>query len=58
MCCFSKEAQVAATNIFARPSKGYGQYLVYSMTLKAKEERPDPADPNVEGEQGGRRLVH
>jgi hypothetical protein len=38
MCCFSREAQVAATNIFARPSKGYGQYLVYSMTLKAKEE--------------------
>jgi len=38
MCCFSKEAEVAATNIFARPSKGYGQYLVYSMTLKAKEE--------------------
>jgi hypothetical protein len=38
MCCFSKEAEVAATNIFARPSKGYGQFLVYSMTLKAKEE--------------------
>src|SRR5436190_18332494 len=38
MCCFSKEAQVAATNIFARPSKDYSQFLVYSMTLKAKEE--------------------
>jgi hypothetical protein len=38
MCCFSREAQVAATNIFSRPSKGDGQYLVYSMTLKAKEE--------------------
>jgi hypothetical protein len=38
MCCFSKEAQVANTNIFARPSKGDGQFIVYSMTLKAKEE--------------------
>jgi hypothetical protein len=38
MCCFSKEAEVAATNIFARPSKGNGQFLVYSMTLKAKED--------------------
>ena len=38
MCCFSKEAHVSATNIFARPSKDYGQYLVYSMTLKAAEE--------------------
>src|SRR5438046_4638380 len=35
MCCFSQPVDyVAGTNIFARPSKG-GQYLVYSMTLKA-----------------------
>lgn len=38
MCCFSKEAHVSATNIFARPAKDSGQYLVYSMTLKAAEE--------------------
>ena len=38
MCCFSKEAQVSATSIFARPAKDYGQYLVYSMTLEAAEE--------------------
>jgi hypothetical protein len=36
MCCFSDRVDyVADTNIFARPGKGYGQYLVYSMTLKA-----------------------
>jgi hypothetical protein len=36
MCCFSQPVDyVSATKIFARPSKGYGQYLVYSMTLKA-----------------------
>ncbi len=35
MCCFSQAVQyVAGTSIFARPSKA-GQYLVYSMTLKA-----------------------
>src|SRR6187397_1225280 len=38
MCCFSREAHVSATNIFARPAKDDGQYLVYSMTLKAAEE--------------------
>jgi hypothetical protein len=36
MCCFSQPIDyVAATKIFARPAKGGGQYLVYSMTLKA-----------------------
>ena len=35
MCCFSQPVDfVAGTNIFARPSKT-GQYVVYSMTLKA-----------------------
>jgi hypothetical protein len=36
MCCFSQPVDyVAGTNIFARPAKGGGQYLVYSMMLKA-----------------------
>src|SRR4051812_31559195 len=36
MCCFSQPVDyVAGTNIFARPAKAGGQYLVYSMTLKA-----------------------
>ena len=36
MCCFSQPVDyVAGTKVFARPSKDYGQYLVYSMTLKA-----------------------
>src|SRR5215213_2908609 len=36
MCCFSQPVDyVAGTNIFARPAKGGGQYLVYSMSLKA-----------------------
>jgi hypothetical protein len=35
MCCFSQPVEfVAGTNIFARPARA-GQYLVYSMTLKA-----------------------
>ena len=35
MCCFSRPVDyVAGTSIFARPSTA-GQYLVYSMTLKA-----------------------
>jgi hypothetical protein len=39
MCCFSRPVQaVSATNIFARPDKGGRQFLVYSMTLKAKED--------------------
>jgi hypothetical protein len=39
MCCFSREVdRVSDTNIFARPAKGAGQYLVYSMTLKAGED--------------------
>ncbi len=38
MCCFSRAVdRVADTNIFARASKDERQYLVYSMTLKAKE---------------------
>src|SRR5215204_1243713 len=36
MCCFSQPVDyVRATQIFARPAKGGGQYLVYSMSLKA-----------------------
>jgi len=39
MCCFSRPVQhVSATNIFARPDKDGRQFLVYSMTLKAKED--------------------
>lgn len=39
MCCFSKKVDVVAdTNIFARASKGDGQYLVYSMRIKAGED--------------------
>ena len=39
MCCFSRPVQhVSATNIFARPDKDDRQFLVYSMTLKAKED--------------------
>ena len=36
MCCFSQPVDyVRATQIFARPAKGDGQYVVYSMSLKA-----------------------
>lgn len=36
MCCFSQPVDyVRATQIFARPAKGGGQYVVYSMNLKA-----------------------
>jgi hypothetical protein len=39
MCCFSQPVDyVAGTNIFARPAKGSGQYLVYSMTLGASKD--------------------
>jgi hypothetical protein len=39
MCCFSRPVQsVSATKIFARPAENGRQYLVYSMTLRAKEE--------------------
>lgn len=38
MCCFSRPAQVAETNIFARSSENGRQYLVYSMKVKAREE--------------------
>ena len=38
MCCFSRPVQsVSATKIFARSAEGGRQYLVYSMTLRAKE---------------------
>lgn len=38
MCCFSRPVtSVSATNIFARQAEGDLQYLVYSMTIKAKE---------------------
>jgi hypothetical protein len=36
MCCFSDKVDVVSnTNIFARATKGGGQYLVYSMQFKA-----------------------
>src|SRR5262249_56294035 len=39
MCCFSRPVdRVANTNIFARSSKEGRQFLVYSMTLSAKED--------------------
>jgi hypothetical protein len=39
MCCFSKNVDVVAnTNIFARSSKDAAQFLVYSMTLSAKDD--------------------
>jgi hypothetical protein len=39
MCCFSRPVQsVTATHIFARPAEEGRQFLVYSMTLKAKED--------------------
>ena len=41
------------------PGPGHGQYLVYSMNLKAGE-RPghDPPHPDAQGVQGGRRHLH
>jgi hypothetical protein len=39
MCCFSRPIDlVADTNIFARAGKGGRQYLVYAMTMSAKED--------------------
>lgn len=39
MCCFSRPVQsVSATSIFARSGADGRQFLVYSMTLKAKED--------------------
>lgn len=39
MCCFSQKVDsVNATNIFARPSKEAGQFLVYSMQFKARQD--------------------
>src|SRR5205809_7924260 len=39
MCCFSRPVdRVANTNIFARSAKEGWQFLVYSMTLSAKED--------------------
>jgi hypothetical protein len=39
MCCFSRPVErVANTNIFARSSKEGRQFLVYSMTISAKED--------------------
>jgi hypothetical protein len=39
MCCFSRNVRfVADTNIFARPSKGGRQFLVYSMKLGSAED--------------------
>jgi len=39
MCCFSRPVErVAKTHIFARSSKEGRQFLVYSMTLSAKED--------------------
>jgi hypothetical protein len=39
MCCFSQPVDlIADTNIFARASKDGKQYLVYAMTMSAKED--------------------
>lgn len=39
MCCFSRPVErVANTNIFARSSKEGRQFLVYSMTISARED--------------------
>jgi len=57
MCCFSRPVQsVSATNIFARSDAEGRQLLVYSMTLKAKENvamvLPLPVKPG-----GGEKAV-
>ena len=51
MCCFSRAVEhVSQTDIYARPSKKERQYVVYSMTLSAKEDLamilPIPTPPN------------
>ena len=39
MCCFSQPVvSVSATNIFARPADEGSQFIVYSMTLKARSD--------------------
>ena len=39
MCCFSRPViSVSATNIFARPAEDGRQFVVYSMTLNAKDD--------------------
>jgi hypothetical protein len=39
MCCFSQPVvSVSATNIFARPAEESRQFLVYGMTLKARQD--------------------
>jgi hypothetical protein len=38
MCCFSRAATVADTNIFARSSTNGRQFVVYSMTFGAPED--------------------
>lgn len=39
MCCFSRPViSVNATNVFARPAEEGRQYVVYSMTLNAKDD--------------------
>jgi hypothetical protein len=55
MCCFSRPVDlVANTNIFARAGKDKRQFLVYSMTLSAKEDLamilpiPTPKDAKEE----------
>jgi hypothetical protein len=55
MCCFSRPVDlVANTNIFARATKDGRQFLVYSMTLSAKDDLamilplPTPKDSKEE----------
>src|SRR5579862_8226609 len=39
MCCFSRPVDlIADTNIFARAAKDGRQFLVYAMTMSAKED--------------------
>ena len=54
MCCFSQAVlQVSGTQIFARPSQGTAQILVYSMSIQSEQEvsmilsnNPHPASAN------------
>jgi hypothetical protein len=55
MCCFSRPVDlIADTNIFARASKDGKQFLVYAMTMSAKEDLamilpiPTPKDSKEE----------
>src|SRR4051794_3567326 len=53
MCCFSKPVtHVSATNIFARTNGAARQFLVYAMSIQAKEDLamvlPLPVKPGTD----------